>query len=192
VSSLALSTWSGGRASRLDQLVAARRAVTGGSRPAQAVNWSLVLVLASEFQGFSRELHDEAADFLASALARGNQAHFEIIRNSLLANRAIDRGNARAEVLSEDFNRLGIDIWSGVTASAASGRRWKEQLDRLNRARNAIAHNNLGKLQILKKEGYAINSATVDSWRVACNGVGRHMDLVLKKHLTTVTGVSPW
>jgi hypothetical protein len=182
----------GGRAARLDQLVAARRVVTGGRYPTQAINWSLAIVLASEFQGFTRELRDEAAGILASAIAKGNLAHFTIIRNSLLANRAIDRGNARVDTLNEDFNRLGVDIWKDISSAVASGARWQRQLERLNQARNALAHNNMGKLQQLKADGYPINSTTVDSWRVACNGIGRHLDLILKKHLTNLTGVQPW
>lgn len=190
--SIALSEWTGVRSSRLDQLVAARQVARGGRYPGQALNWSLVLVLCSEFQGFTRELHGEAAGVLAAAMARGNVSHFTLVRNNLLANRAIDRANANANTLGEDFDRLGLDIWRDITNSVKSGGRWKQQLERLNRARNAIAHNNMGKLQTLRNEGYPITSQTVDSWRSACNGIGRQLDVLLTRHLTTLTGARPW
>jgi hypothetical protein len=192
VSSVALGEWAGVRASRLDQLVAARQAARGGRYPTQALNWSLVLVLASEFQGFSRELHGEAANVLAAAMARGNSNYFTLIRNNLVAKRALDRVNASSDALHEDFDRLGLDIWRDIASNVKSGARWNEQLKRLNRARNAIAHNNMGVLQKLRTEGYPITSATVDSWRSSCNGISGQLDALLTQKLTTLTGARPW
>jgi hypothetical protein len=137
VPSVAFAEWTGTRSSRLDQLVAARLTARGGRYPAQAINWSLVLVLASEFQGFTRELHGEAAGVLAAAIARGNLNYFTLVRNNLVANRAIDRYNANVNTLSADFDRLGIDTWRDITSAVQSGALWKQQLDRLNRARNS-------------------------------------------------------
>jgi hypothetical protein len=195
--STAFSRWTSSRSSRLDQLTAAH-AIVGGRGPGrrtqtQSINWSLVLLLASEFQGYVRELHDEAAEFLASAMSNGNQTYIRLIRNNLTINRALDHKNARSETLREDFRRFGgFDLCADISASLTSGPRWIEKIDILNEARNSIAHNNLGKLQMLSSKGYPLNLPTVKSWGAACRGVARHADIVVGRRLTQITGVKPW
>jgi hypothetical protein len=192
--SRALATWQTVRVARINHLRAARSALRTAThrQPTHALNWSLVLALASEFQGFSRELHDETTGFLASTLAAGNAAHFSVIRNSFTTRRQLDRVNAGTDTVAEDFGRFGIEIWKDIAVAVKSGKRWRQQLDKMNYARNGIAHNDLGKLQRLKSEGYPINTLTVDKWYSACNATCRQMDSVLQKHLRNLTGVRPW
>jgi hypothetical protein len=197
VPSVALSSWNTDRASRLDHLMESHRIVCvnspGNQGPIRALNWSLTLFLAAEFQGFARELHDEVAEFLASTMARGNQSYFEMIRNNLTTKRDLDRANAKPETLTADFKRLGVaDLWGDIAQSVRSGQRWRQQLVNLNRTRNAIAHSQPNTLQFLQGSGIIVNFATITSWRAACNGVCRHMDIVLGKHLFTTTGIKPW
>jgi hypothetical protein len=192
--SVARSSWTTSRAARLNQLAEARRLLRGsGPRnrgPLEALNWSMILVLTAEFQGFARELHDEAADFLASSMARGDLNYFEIARNNLTAKRELDSANAKPSSINADFNRLGIsDLWTEIEHSHSAGTHWRAQLGILNAARNAIAHNNPRKLQAL---GVPINARTIRSWRACCNGVSRQMDIILKTHLFTTTGRRPW
>jgi hypothetical protein len=150
----------------------------------------MILVLAAEFQGFARELHDEAAEFLASSMARGDLRYFEIVRNNLTAKRELDSANAKPASINTDFKRLGIsDLWVEIEHSNPAGAHWRTQLGVLNAARNAIAHNNPGKLQSL---GVPINAQTTRSWRGYCNSVSRQMDMLLKNYLLTTTGHRPW
>lgn len=65
MTSAALAGWQEERAERLAQLVDAHQSV-GGSGPGRRVgteqlNWALILRVASEFQGFARQLHTESA-----------------------------------------------------------------------------------------------------------------------------------
>jgi hypothetical protein len=150
----------------------------------------MVLVLASEFQGFARELHYECAEWLASSMAQGDQNYFEIIRNNLTAKRELDSANAKPSSLTADFSRLGVsDLWGEIESADPSGVHWHNQLGILNTARNAIAHNNPIMLQGLN---IVINVPTIRSWRAACNGVSKHMDATMKRFLTSTTGRRPW
>ncbi|GAA4701210.1 hypothetical protein APR04_000208 [Promicromonospora umidemergens] len=143
----ALEKWRGARAARLDNLVAAHRAVAGDGAGRRwltvEVNHALIVRLASEFQGFCRELHDEAIDsFLASTFEAGSPAA-PIVRRLLTSGRKLDSGNAGWANVNNDFARLGMSIKAELTSRypKRSGP-WTEKLERLNTARNAIAHDN--------------------------------------------------
>ena len=197
VPSVALTSWTTARAARLDHLAWVHRSAgiidLGGPAVRKVLVRSLVLALASEFQGFARELHDEAAEFLASTIAGGNQGQFEVIRNNLVIGRGVDRVNAKPETLRVDFARLGVaNLWNDIARAVPSGHRWRQQLERLNEARNAIAHDEENKLQLLATQGFPITIATMHSWRAACNGVSRHIDTILENHIAQLTGVRPW
>jgi hypothetical protein len=75
--SVSLNTWTTVRAQRIKRLRAAHEAF-GGTGPGRRwvtdeLNHALILRLASEFQGFARDLHDECGLFIARCLAPGNQ-----------------------------------------------------------------------------------------------------------------------
>ena len=194
--STAFQGWTRDRVPRLRQLTAAHASVSGqgpGRRTrTQAINWALVVILSSELQGFFRELHDESAEFLAQRIARGNQDYFTLIRNNFTVNRELDRFNPKPETLQSDFERLGIDLWTEMGTTVHSGNRWRLQLDRLNRARNAVAHNQPAKVAQLAIEGYPLNLQTVNAWRAACEGVARNADKIVGARLQRTTGVRPW
>lgn len=196
VPSIAFQTWSGPRAARLEQLTDAHSMV-GGPAPGrrtrtQAINWALIVILSSELQGFFRDLHDESAEFLALRLARGNQSHFTLMRNNFTANRELDRVNPKPDTIKADFARLGIDLWADIEARVQSGVRWRHQLDRLNQARNAVAHNDPAKVAKLVAAGFPLNLHTVNAWRAACLGVARNADKVVDDQMMRTTGVRPW
>lgn len=148
--------------------------------------------MSSKLQGFFRELHDESVEFLALRVARGNIGYFTLMRNNLTANRGLDRVNPKPETLQADFERLGVDLWTDIRARVGSGGRWNQQLTRLNRARNAIAHHEPAKVARLAAEGYPLTLRTVESWRAACEGVVRNADKVVGDRLEQTTGVRPW
>lgn len=192
--SVALSSWQTKRAARLDQLAEAHKLVSasfGANASLEAIDWSMILVLAAEFQGFARELHDEVSEFLASAIARGNQKYFEIVRNNLTASRHLDAVNAKPDSIGADFQRLGVsDLWGDIEKGDPHGARWHSQLGILNKARNAVAHGNPAMLTSLS--GVTVNATTIVSWRSACDGVSELMDGILMNYLTNTTGRVPW
>src|SRR5258706_5507000 len=113
--SAALQTWASTRTDRLDRLRAAHRAFGGRARgrrwETEELNHALVLRLASEFQGFARDLHDEAGLFVTRSVAYGNPRLQVTLRIPYTANRSLSRGNATRDSLATDFALFGIDLW---------------------------------------------------------------------------------
>lgn len=194
VGSDALADWRGGRAARLDQLVAAHQRIGGGSAgrrwQTEQLNWALILRLAAEFQGFARELHDLGAQ----ALAAGNSGPMAgVVQRSLVLNRQLDRGNAQPGSLGSDFGRFGLEWWPELTKRDARTTARQEQLELLNRARNAIVHSLPAELEQLEREGHRATLATVRKWRSGLSGLATTMDLVLVAHVASVVGgPAPW
>ncbi|MDX6343200.1 MAG: hypothetical protein QOH87_3338 [Trebonia sp.] len=84
--------WAAARANRIKRLRAAHEAF-GGTGPGRRwvtdeLNHALILRLASEFQGFARDLHDETGAFVARCLAPGNQQ----LQDSRAAHCHLSRG----------------------------------------------------------------------------------------------------
>jgi hypothetical protein len=197
VGSAALEHWMRDRVPRIHQLTDAHSMV-GGPGPGRrtrtdAINWALVVILCSEMQGYFRDLHDESAEFLATRIARGNQAYFTLLRNNLTNNRDLDRVNAKPDSIQKDFGRLGVErLWPEIEAKVPSSRDWRTRLTRLNEARNAIAHNNPSTLITLANAGFPLTLRTVKLWRTACFGATRTADKVVGERLFQATGARPW
>lgn len=197
MSSAAYAAWTGARAHRLDQLITAHIAV-GGSGPGrrwetEQLNWALTLMLAGEFQGFCRDLHDEAVDFLVNIVSL-SPAVESVLRSQLTRDRKLDRGNARPETLREDFLRFGFDLRAAINAAQrVRGPRCWAGLSKLNSARNAIAHANHAALVSLQQEGYPINKRTILRWRGQLDALAQKMDDVVAAALDVLLGAGrPW
>lgn len=142
-----LIRWQNERASAMDALIDAHRILPGG-RPgrrwaSEQLNHALFLRLASEFQGFGRDIHDEAVSFILTASVQAPPIARSILESNLKFARRIDRGNANVGTLGADFRRLGIPIIKLVKHESALNERRLLVLGSLNAARNAIAHNEL-------------------------------------------------
>lgn len=197
MASAALSTWRVARARRLDELLGAHERVGGAERGrrtrTEQINWALVLRLAAEFQGFARDLHGEGVGTFAEWAANGNPGLERTVRTSLTVGLKLDRGNAEPGSLGDAFGRLGVDWWPTLANRDERTPLRQQQLERLNRARNAIAHARLDELDILRSEGYPPTLATVRSWRSALSGLATTMDNVLAVHLSNLFGRNtPW
>jgi hypothetical protein len=197
VPSPALATWNGPRADRIDELLGAHRQV-GGSGPGRRtntrqLNWSLVLRLAGEFQGYSRDLHDLAVDHFVGTLAPHNPALASALGTNLTANRQLDRGNAQPGSLGNDFGRLGFQMWPALVAADRRAATWRDDLEALNKARNAIAHAEDQKLAALAGAGYPMWLRTVKRWRGSLNGLTQCMDAMVASSLSQILGTgAPW
>jgi hypothetical protein len=195
VQSKAQTAWRTDRSTRIDNLVAAHRAVTRGVRGRQwvteEINHALILRLAAEFQGFCRDLHDECIDaFLAAG--RTGPAMDGIVRASLHRSRAIDSRNATWGTICSDFGIFGVDLatelktlW-GNSYPARIG-----ALDRMNKARNAIAHDDRSKLAECSAE-QPLTLVTIRRWRATLGRLGSGLDKILKAYLAQLTGLDPW
>jgi hypothetical protein len=140
--SLALQEWSADRAAALDEIEHAHRSV-GGTGPGrrtltQQINQAYAMLLASQFQGFCRDLHGDCVGRLvASVVSPVLQAAY---RRNLLFGRKLDTGNPNSGNIGSDFNRLGLSFCPAVEADHPRNRQRGRVLETLNRWRNAIAH----------------------------------------------------
>ena len=64
----------------------------------------------------------------------------------------------------------------------------RENLQELNTWRNAIAHQDFGRLGGSSR----IRLAQVRRWRGACDQLARVFERVIHRYLQSLTGVSPW
>ena len=197
MTSRALIRWQTDRARRIDQLIDAHSSI-GGVGPGrrwrtEQLNWALMLRLAAEFQGYARDLHDESVDFFVASAAPANPALEQQLRILLTRNRKLDSGNANPSSLGVDFGSLGMLLWNDLRAANGWSGNRHSHLERLNSARNAIAHDMSAELAVLRSEGYPCTLKTIDRSRSALEGLAMTMDETVGSYLASLFGAaSPW
>jgi hypothetical protein len=140
---------------------------------------ALFVSLAAEFQGFCRDLHDDAAFTLASSLGLGIDPRVSVVRNALVRARKLDVGDANPGTLGSDFAILGVTLWLDIHASYPTrGTKWRTTLENLNGVRNAVAHSDAAKLAAVKQK-QPLNLATFKRWRRSIDGAASGFDKVV-------------
>jgi hypothetical protein len=193
----ALSQWRSGRASRLDNLLGAHIAVGGSGagrrRATEELNHALVLRLASEFQGFCRDLHDEAVGGLVQAVAPADPALQELLSIPYRTGRRLDRGNAEPGGLGHDFSMLGMTLWPDIRARyPCRGEEWRTKLALLNEIRNGLAHDDINRIARSRAVGWPPTLRSIRRWRNALDGLASAMDHVTDRYLQHVLNARPW
>src|SRR5437764_4571673 len=94
--------WKRFRATALDEIARAHAAV-GGTAPGrryttQQINRAYVMLLASQFQGFCRDLHSECVDHILGVIAPPPPLR-SLVRAEFTRSRQLDRGNAQSSSL---------------------------------------------------------------------------------------------
>lgn len=101
-----LAEWNGPRSAGLDRLVDAHRAVAGTGRGGRwittEITHALIVRLASEFQGFCRDLQDEVTAALVTGKLDADPTFAAIVRTLFGSGRKIDRGNANWANVCDD------------------------------------------------------------------------------------------
>lgn len=183
--------WTSSRSEALDEMAQAHVAVGGSQRgrryATQQINRSYAVLLASQFQGFCRDLHSECVDHLTNALTPA--ALRPIVRAEFTLNRQLDSKNAQPASIGSDFGRLGVDFWVRVEAHHAANPSRKATLDRLNAWRNAIVHQNFDPAKL---GGTTLRLKTVQRWRRHCGYLARSFDEVMRSHIRSMIGSAPW
>ena len=187
VSSAALMTWQGERSRRIDEFLDAHTLV-GGQGPGRRwrtsqLNRALVMLLATELQGFARKLHDLGSTMFAARAAAGNVPLERVLKARLTEGRWLDRGNAQPGSLGSDFGRLGFSLWPAMAARDPTTAVRQSHLEMLNQARNAIAHADEGQLAALRSEGYPMTLVTFKVWRRSMNGLAGTLDVEVAAQL---------
>lgn len=186
-----LRQWRGVRAAALDEIESAHAGVGGTGRgrryATQQINRAYAVLLASEFQGFCRDLYSECMDHVVATAPPATQG---VIRTQFLWGRALDRGNPHSGVIGSDFGRFGVPFWDAVYALHAVNERRREWLDELMRWRNAIAHHDFD--PAIFGSNPVLHLAEVRGWRSALNGLSLAFDTVMRDHLTGMLPAAPW
>ncbi|MGX7678278.1 hypothetical protein ACSMXN_05215 [Jatrophihabitans sp. DSM 45814] len=194
--SIALRSWETDRRSRVDELFGAH-ATVGGTGPGRRtatkqINWALTLCLAAEFQGYVRDLHDEATDVFIDRSRAPTAAVESVLTNLLTLNRQISVKNATASTLQQDFARFGFKVLDEVRVRYVRGARWLAALDAINGARNGIAHSDHDKI-LIAAGGKPITLSAVKNWDATLRALARAIDRVTAEKLAAITaGDRPW
>lgn len=171
---------------------AAHTALGGSGRgrryATQQLNQAYAVMVASQFQGYCRDLHTEAVDHLVSALHPA--ALGTIVRASLTESRKLDSGNPNAGNLGSDFGRLGVGFWPEVLAADDRSAVRKERLDDLAVWRNAIAHQDFDPAKLGGRTEVWLRH--VDRWRSSCNAIAITFDRIVADHVGRLLGARPW
>jgi len=182
--SSAINTWRTAAQAALDELEAAHRAVGGQGRGRRyatlQINYAYAVLLCSQFQGFCRALHTEAADVLAARLADAWAR--PLLRASLVIERRLDRGNPTPSNLSKDFSVFGMKLWADLVRTDSRIARRRQALAGLNEWRNAIAH------QDWTSVGPTLRIAEVRRWRRECGHLAIGLDRAVRQRLLELVG----
>jgi hypothetical protein len=187
--SQALRFWLNERSRSLDEIEHAHRRVGGSARGrrrrTQQLNYAYILLLSSQFQGFCRELHDEAANLLVQSIMPVGVR--DAVQAMLTENRKLDSGNPNPGNLGSDFSRFGLKFWDAVDRLDVRNRARRGDLQELNLMRNAIAHHDPRILAVRR-----LHLRKVREWRRVRDNLAPCFDEVMRAHLESMTGVSPW
>lgn len=191
--------WYSTRASKLDEIEAAHRSIGGTARgrryATEQINHAYAVLLASQFQGFCRDLHSECVDFIIQGLVpvvATAPAGFlqSVLQGVLVLGRQLDKGNANPGNIGADFNRFGLQFWEQVYREDSGNVRRRELLEELNSWRNAIVHQDFDPSKLGGTT--TLHLAHIRQWRRACDGLTLSFDNVMHQHIATATGSAPW
>jgi hypothetical protein len=190
--SVSLHEWDTTRSRDLDDIEAAHRSVGGSARgrryATEQINHAYAVLLASQFQGFCRDLHSEWVDHLVRAIAPAILQ--PVLRTEFLFNRSLNRGNANPSAIGSDFSRLGVSFWPLIYVHYPQNDRRKLLLEELNTWRNAIVHQDFDPIAL--GGSTVLHLVQVKRWRRACNRLAYSFDNVMQAYLVGITGAPPW
>jgi hypothetical protein len=194
--SRALQQWRTTQRAELDLVEATLRRVPGRSPVERAMRQRLVdayiLLLAGHFQLFCRDLHSEAAGFVAGRVQPPAAAG--MVRELLTSRRLLDRGNASSATLAADFGRLDVELWRQLELCDPRNNGHQRRLDQLNVWRNAIAHQDFafGPAQTKTVAGSGRSLRWTRLWRGSCSTLAEQLDVEINRQLRILTGAVPW
>lgn len=191
MASRSLLRWQTERIDALNQIAAAHAAIGGvgpGRRYAtQHINQAYAAMLSSQFQGFCRDLHSEAVDYL---LAPAADPRTTLIRLRFTSGRKLDSGNPNPGNLGSDFGFFGFELWKALEAHDPKNKERNKTLDHLNAWRNAIAHQDFAKKELGGQT--TVRLMDVRKWRRNCEELAIDLDAVVGTQIGRMTGAPTW
>ena len=161
----------------LDTYLGVRLLDPDNTSAAEQLLHALVVQLAGRFQRFCRDLHDAAIDAL---VAPTPGAYRSLLRDVMLIGRRLDRHNATSAALRDDFGRFDLELWSDLAGAPAEAR---QVLDEVMSARNAIAHQDVGKLAHL-----GLDLAVLRRWRLTLDELAGSIDAAVMVKVDEIVG----
>jgi len=184
--------WSSGRSSDLDQFESIHKAIgksgAGTQDARQQINQAYVLMLSAQFQGFCRDLHSEAIDFLIDSLPTSSLR--SVFQSEFQYGRKLDSGNPNVGNIGSDFNRLGFRFWDAVHAQNSALKVHQDALIALNEWRNAIAHQSFDPVRL--GGSTRLRHSQIKTWRRSCDVLANAFVAVVSDRLMGLIGKRPW
>ena len=177
----------------MDEIEAAHTSL-GGTSPGrryvtQQINQMYAVLVASQFQGFCRDLHTECAGELMTFINPPTVVR-HLVQYGFIQGRQLDSKNAQPASIGSDFALLGIKFWQEVYNHHPQNQSRKNELEILNKWRNAIAHQNFS--EVSPSAPPSLTLLQVRHWRSVCHRLARSFDEVMRMHLQSLTGKTPW
>ena len=153
----------------------------------QQLNQAYAVLLSSQFQGYCRDLHSECATYFVQSVPTGLLQ--TPLRNVIVLNRKLDKGNPNPGNIGADYNRFGFPFWDEVKNLDARNPGRQDRLELLNNWRNAITHQDFAPALL---GATVLRVQRVRGWRSDCDQLAIAFDEVMRSYLQTINGVSPW
>ncbi len=191
--SKALLTWRSVRAQALDEIKNAHASI-GGTGPGrryatQQVNQAYAVMVASQFQGFCRDLHTESVTVIVD-IVQPPPLLTQIVRDRFMLGRQLESKNAQPSSVGSDFGWFGIGFWKEVNTLLQDGGASQGKLQELIDWRNAIAHQDFNKVSPGGSPNLTLKR--VRQWRGVCDKLARTFDRVMWRYLRSLKGKPPW
>jgi len=185
--------WLSTRAKALDEIETAHASI-GGTGPGrryatQQINQAYAVLVASQFQGFCRDLHTESVAQLM-AFINPDALVWHLVHAGFIKGRQLDSRNAQPSSLGSDFGLLGIKFWDELDKHHPKSKDRKRELEDLNNWRNAIAHQSFAEVSPDRAPNLTLQQ--VRRWRSVCGRLARSFDEVMRAHLQSLIGRTPW
>lgn len=199
----ALTEWHTSRRANVNELQRAHTLIgnvgpgSGAGRPPKAgtvqLNEALVLRVVTEFQGFVRDLLDLATIKMVRGSGCAHQYQAQLI-SAATRDRMIDRGNPHLEAIKRDADRIGI-AQLGFRLGGENPRHATDAavLKDLVELRNALAHDDEGKLLALSRAGVRPTIGYARAVQVVLGRHARALDRVVWDNLAGLFPTTdPW
>jgi hypothetical protein len=156
------------------------------------ISYAYTMLLTSNFQGYCRDLHTEAIDYVCKSVSEPWAT--TLLRDCLGENRQLDRGNPTPGNLGSDFGRIGLDLWDEMGRCDSRSHSRRVKLDELCRWRNAISHQDFSHSSLLDLGGgrLRLRFDDVQAWRATCDALAATLDRVSHAQVVHLVGSSPW
>jgi hypothetical protein len=185
--------WKTTRSLALDEIESAHSSV-GGTGPGrryatQQINQAYAVLVASQFQGFCRDLHTESVTHLVNSISPLTLL-LPLFQARFIQGRQLDSKNAQPGSIGADFGNLGVQFWDSVLNHHLKNKERKNILELINKWRNAIAHQNFS--DVSPNMTPKLTLKKVRCWRSVCKNLAISFDVIMRLHLVSLTLTSPW